>query len=119
MTTFSFKASADNAGTFVVIINSLDTGNHLYIVTSRQKIIGLPTVVDGAWFLERASGAADPVQYEWWVETHGSFATVDAMTGPAGYVDEFSKEYITPVGTSQQDGTYTYSGLYRFSTKNQ
>lgn len=118
-TTFSFKASADNAGPFVVILNSLDTGSHLYIVTSRQKIVGLPNVVDGAWFLEHASGTATATQYEWWVETHGAFANVDDMTGPAGYVDEFSQKYITPVGTSQKDGTYTYSALYRFSTKNQ
>lgn len=118
-TTFSFKASPDNAGAFVVIIHSLDTNKRLFIVTSRQKLTKLPSVVDGAWLLEHGSGAGTQSRYEWWVETHGSFATVDAMTGPSGYVDEFGVEYITPVNLHHEDGTYTYTPVYEFRTKNQ
>jgi hypothetical protein len=118
-TSFSFKASPDNAGAFVVIIHSLDTDKRLFIVTTRQKLTRLPSVVDGAWLLEHGSGAGTPAEYEWWVETHGSFATVDAMTGPAGYVDEFGVNYITPEPLNQKDGTYTYSPAYQFTTKNQ
>jgi hypothetical protein len=116
---FSFKGSADNAGAFVVIIHSLDTNRRLFIVTSQQKLTKLPTVVDGAWALEHATGANSPSEYEWWVETHGSFATVDDMTGPDGYFDEFGVNYTTPVDIHQQDGTYTYTPAFAFTTKNQ
>jgi hypothetical protein len=107
---FSFKASADNAGTFVVVLNNLDEPQRLYIVTTQKKL-SVPSVVDGAWVL------AHGTEYEWWVETHGSFATVDAMAGPTGWVDEFNVEYITPVSTDQTDGTYTYSAAFTFNTK--
>jgi len=118
-TPFSFQGSPDNAGAFVVILNSLDTGSHLFIVTAQQKLTHLPSVVDGAWTLEHASGGAAPIEYQWWVETHGSFATVDEMTGPDGYFDEFGVNYVTPVGIHQHDGTYTYSSYSIITTKNQ
>lgn len=118
-TPFSFQGSPDNAGAFLVILNSLDTGSHLYIVTAQQKLSHLPNVVDGAWTLEHASGAAQPVEYQWWVETHGSFATVDAMTGPDGFIDEFGVNYDTPVGIHHRDGTYTYSSYSIVTTKNE
>jgi hypothetical protein len=118
-TPFSFQGSPDNAGAFLVVLSSNTSGSHLYIVTAQQKLPKLPSVVDGAWTLEHASGGAAPIQYNWWVETHGSFATVDEMTGPDGYFDEFGVHYITPVGIHQQDGTYTYSSLSQFTTKNQ
>jgi hypothetical protein len=116
-TMFSFKGSPDNAGAFLVILHSIDTDAHLYIVTTQKKF-SIPSVVDGAWVLEHAT-ADPPAQYEWWVETHGHFATVDEMTGPNGYVDEFGVNYITPVAIHQADGTYTYSAAYEFTTKNQ
>jgi hypothetical protein len=119
MTPFSFQGSPDNAGAFVVVLNGVNTASRLYIVTAQQKLPRLPTVVDGAWTLAHASGGAAPIEYEWWVETHGSFATVDEMTGPDGYFDEFGVNYITPVAIHQQDGTYTYSSIGRFATKNQ
>jgi len=109
-TNFSFKASPDNAGTFLVVLNNLDEIQRLYIVTTQKKFT-VPNVVDGAFVL------AQGTEYEWWVETHGSFATVDAMAGPTGWVDEFSEEYITPVGLEQDSGTYTYSAAYTFTTK--
>jgi hypothetical protein len=118
-TPFSFQGSPDNAGAFVVVLNGLNTASRLYIVTAQQKLPKLPTVVDGAWTLAHASGGAAPAEYQWWVETHGSFATVDEMTGPAGYFDEFGVHYVTPVGIHQQDGTYTYSSYSTFVTKNQ
>jgi hypothetical protein len=116
---FSFKGSVDNAGAFLVVIHSLATNRHLFIVTSQQKLMQLPTAVDGAWALEHATGANSPSEYEWWVETHGSFATVDDMTGPNGYFDEFGVNYTTPVDIHQQDGTYTFTPAYSFTTKNQ
>jgi hypothetical protein len=119
MTPFSFQGSPDNAGAFVVVLNGFNTTSRLYIVTAQQKLPRLPTVVDGAWTLAHASGGAAPIEYEWWVETHGSFATVDEMTGPDGYFDEFGVNYITPVAIHQHDGTYTYSAIGRFATKNQ
>jgi hypothetical protein len=118
-TPFSFQGSPDNAGAFLVILNSLSTGSHLYIVTAQQKLSHLPSVVDGAWTLEHASVGAKPAEYQWWVETHGSFATVDAMTGPDGFIDEFSVNYDTPVGIHHRDGTYTYSSYSIVTTKNE
>jgi hypothetical protein len=116
-TIFSFKSSPDNAGTFVMAFHSDDTDRVLYIVTTRKKL-SIASLA-GEWVLEHAIGTDAPVTYDWWIETHGHFATVDDMTGPNGYVDEFSRYYISPVALHQTDGTYTFSAAPQFTTKNQ
>jgi hypothetical protein len=109
-TNFTFKASADNAGAFLVTISADSDPQVLYIVTTQKKF-QIPSVVDGAFVL------APGEDYNWWVETHGSFATVDEMTGPTGWFDEFGKEYDTPLGIEQPSGSYTSSAAYQFTTK--
>jgi hypothetical protein len=109
-TNFTFKSSADNAGAFLVTISADNDPQVLYIVTTKKKF-QIPSVVDGAFVLYPDS------DYSWWVETHGSFATVDEMTGPTGWFDEFGKEYSTPLGVEQPSGSYTSSAFYQFTTK--
>lgn len=109
-TNFTFQASADNAGAFLVTISADSDPQVLYIVTTQKKF-QIPSVVDGAFVLYPGE------VYSWWVETHGSFATVDEMTGPTGWFDEFGKEYNRPLGVEQPSGSYTSSAAYQFTTK--
>jgi hypothetical protein len=110
-TSFSFKASPDNAGTFLIVFNQIEPNEpqRLYVVTAQKKF-EIPTVVGGALILNPGS------KYEWWVETHGSYPTVDEMAGPKGYVEEFSLNYTEPVATTRSEsGTYTYTPIYEFT----
>ncbi len=108
-TIFSFKASADNAGAFVVWLENFDFYQTLYIVTSKKQF-KIPTVVGGAFKL-------DPEQFfRWRVETHGDFATVDQMSGPTGFMDAFSNTWQTPTGPRQESGSFTLSAAYGFTT---
>lgn len=107
---FTFKASADNAGAFVVTMENDSIYESIYIVTSKTKFT-MPSIVGGALPLRTG------MNYHWWVETHGDFATVDEMAGPNGFADAYSHPgfgYV-PTGPIQQDGSYTYSGGYGFS----
>jgi len=51
----------------------------------------------------------------WNVETHGAFASVDAMAGPAGFLDMFAWEG-GPVGPLTDDGEWTNSAGRYFTT---
>jgi hypothetical protein len=107
---FTFKASADNAGAFVVTMEHDTIYEYIYVVTTKTKFT-IPSIVGGA--LPLRSGAT----YRWWVETHGDFATVDEMTGPNGFADAYSHPSFgyVPTGPIQQDGSYTFSGYFGFS----
>jgi hypothetical protein len=105
---FVYQPSADNSGTFVVTITMPDAAVH--VVTHRTSF-PFPNVVDNAFVLTAG------VDYYWYVETHGSFKTVDEMTGPTGFVDDFSKNYVTPVGSKPASGTYTSTAEVQFNVK--
>jgi hypothetical protein len=116
-TTLSFAAGTGNAGAFVVGIE-LDGGNVLRVVTTKKSIV-IKDLIGSVFTLAHAAPGDTPIQYYWWVETHGSYATVDAMAGTSGYIDEFGVNFITPVSIHQTDGSYTSSALFGFTTKNQ
>jgi hypothetical protein len=108
-TTFSFQGSGDSSGAYVVAIESDTFYEVLYVVTERKQL-KLPDVLDGGFTLR-----ADHV-YFWRVETHGDYATVDGMTGPAGYMDSFSGDFTTPTGPNAASGRYTLSTARYFTT---
>ena len=71
----------------------------------------LPVIVGGAYALNSTH------LYDWRVETHGNLATVDAMAGPTGFMDEFSGDEQTPRGPHTGDGSYTISQPNAFTMK--
>jgi hypothetical protein len=73
----------------------------LYVVTA-QKELTIPDVLDGGFELQ--AGMA----FRWNVETHGPFASVDAMATSAGFWDLFAWEG-GPVGPLTDDGEWTNS----------
>ena len=110
-TSFTFKGSADNTGAFVLTIHRLTSERQkIYVVTTHQALT-LPTVVGGALTLSAGQN------YEWWVETHGTFASVDEMTSPSGFIDEFGYHGNSPNGGDATEGTYTYSATNAFVAK--
>jgi hypothetical protein len=98
-TPFSFQSGG---GAHLVVIRSNSYYTALYIVTADQEFT-LPTVAQGAYELY-----ADEL-FEWWVETHGTQATVDEMAAPEGFLDAFSWNTSYPVGPRRGDGQYTMS----------
>ena len=108
-TTFTFKASPDSKGAFVVWMENTSFQQTLYIVTSKTSF-KIPVVAGGMFELDAAQ------TFRWRVETHGAFATVDEMTGASGFMDAFSFNWSTPMGPKQESGSFTMSGAYGFTT---
>lgn len=108
-TKFNFKPSADNDGAFVVWLENFDYYQILFIVTSKTQLT-IPEVAGGIFRLDANQF------YRWHVETHGDFATVDEMTSAGGFIDEFGSDFSLPVSPKQEDGSYTLSGGFGFTT---
>jgi hypothetical protein len=57
------------------------------------------------------------VSYLWRVETHGESASVDAMTGDEGFIDEFGPSLgDEPSGPQRTSGSYSISVSRRVTT---
>ena len=109
---FSFTPSAENSGAFMYVFNPPNDPGRLFIVTTQTTLKGLPSVLDGAWVLPKAS------EMSWWVETHGSFSNVDDMASPAGFIDMFGLYYdYEKIGYGDEDGSWTSSESHTFWTK--
>jgi len=54
--------------------------------------------------------------HNWDVETHGKYASVDAMAGPNGFLDSFAMNDHIPQGPSRADGAFTTSIVSDFQT---
>lgn len=110
---FSITPSAESPGTFLYVFLPDISPGHLFVVTSKKSLVGVPTVVDGAWVL------SNDELIHWWVETHGRFANVDDMAGPTGFIDTFGKYYENgePIGPGDEDGEWTSSESHQFTTK--
>jgi hypothetical protein len=109
-TEFSYLAGAGSAGTHLVAIRStFDSccNDAIYIATTKTQFT-IPEVVGGN-FLKGGEG------YFWRVETHGELATVDAMTGPTGFMDAFSADEETPQGPRTDNGQYTVTSSRIFT----
>ena len=114
-TMFSFRGSADSPGAYVVHIEADAFYQSLYIVTQKTTLT-LPGVLGGSYTLPPGR------LYRWWVETHGSFATVDDMTSADGFLDSYSgptqfSAAGKPMGAKQVSGSYTTTGTAFFTLK--
>jgi len=114
-TPFTFKGSADSAGAYVIHIEADQFYQSLFIVTEKTTFT-LPKVLDGAYQL--TSGRL----YRWWVETHGSYETVDQMTKAGGFADAYAgpTQFSAPgepMGLNQESGAFTSSGAALFTLK--
>lgn len=114
-TQFSFRGSADSPGAYVVHIEADQFYQSLYIVT-QKTMFTLPKVLNGAYSL--TSGRV----YRWTVETHGGFKTVDQAAQAGGFLDSYAgptnfSAAGKPMGTKQESGSYTCTGLAFFTLK--
>jgi hypothetical protein len=109
-TQFTFTAGTGNSGPF--LISMIDEGFYqgLYVVTA-SKTFKVPNVPGGPYAF--ASGD----KYLWRVETHGAFASMDAMAGPQGFMDEFSGDDSEPLGPNNTNGAFTISVSNEFTAK--
>jgi len=113
---FSLLPGNGATGPFVVQMISEDTYDGIFIVTANKQFT-LPEVAGSTYGLQ--SGG----HYDWRVETHGSFASVDAMAGPTGFMDEFGGADSNvepdgePKGPHNADGSYTISYSNRFTAQ--
>ena len=78
-----------------------------FLVVTTEKQVQLPTMPDGP-------ALAPNTMYDWWVETHGSYQTVDEATGPNGLLDSF--RFGIPWGALKGDGSFTNSDEGQFTT---
>ncbi|MEO6601112.1 MAG: hypothetical protein ABIQ16_14625, partial [Polyangiaceae bacterium] len=106
-TQFGFTA-ASNSAPFVATFTGIDptvSDDRLYVVGSKTpfalpQVNGLSALKAGASYIFR-------------VETHGTPASVDAMAGPSGFLDSFSRvsDANRPSGPRTGDGSYTASSV--------
>lgn len=106
-TPFVWSAVAQTASTFVWHLEFVDTFQGMFIVTNRTTVT-LPEFADGL--------AVPPDTAVFWsVETHGDQPSVDAVTGPAGFLDPFALRADFPRGPSTADGYFTESERREFT----
>jgi len=107
---FTWAADAGNAGPFLVSMTDEDFYQGLYVVTAK-KTFKVPAMPGGPYQFASAH------KYIWRVETHGTFASIDAMAGETGFMDEFSGDDETPRGPRTGDGSFTISQSNEFTAK--
>jgi hypothetical protein len=107
-TQFAFDA-APGVGGHLVYIQESGVMEGIFIVTA-ETTFTLPEIVQGDFSLYPESW------FYWAVEAHGSFATVDAMAGPEGFLDPFSLKREFPTGDRQGGGEFTISEERWFQT---
>lgn len=113
--TFSFTPGSGNKGPYVAKIEREDRSYFaMYVVTASQSF-KMPEVLGGSFNLDHDEGT-EP-KYSWSVQTQGSFADVDAMAGPTGFIDAFGAEHSDPSGPRQQSGSFTRSQRSFFTVK--
>jgi len=110
-TAFSFLPGGGNPGPFLIRIVDQDYYQGVFIVTAGTNF-KLPVVPGGNQY-QFDTGH----NYSWSVETHGTFANMDALLGSSGYLDEFSTGGDTPQGPNSNSGSYTSSAANGFTAK--
>jgi hypothetical protein len=105
-TDFSWSAPSGQQGpvlyTLGLAVGDSIPQTHIRVVTSKTtaRIPKFPAAF-GPIVTPSVSGG-------WWVETNGSFTSVDAAATASGFVDPFDHS-ATIVGPLDQDGTHTWS----------
>jgi hypothetical protein len=106
-TNFRFNpGQADQVHLFA--FESVRYWDHLYIVTAETSTT-VPVLE--SWAYTFLPGE----EYFWWVETHGSYASVDDATGEDGWLDTFARSG-SPQGPPRTSGTYASSTTRLFTT---
>lgn len=85
---------------FTVLIDPTNKSDTMTVVTT-QKTAKLPSFPGAAFTIPKNTACV------WYVEEHGTAATVDAAAGPTGFLDEFA--FGDPRGPRRGTGTYTES----------
>ena len=109
-TPFTFNAGDPKNSGYLVYMETQEYQQGVYIVTADRQVtldkvpvIGTALILPDAWHF-------------WYVETHGEYASVDAMTGSTGFLDTFTLNDHLPQGPSHADGAYTVSAMHYFKT---
>jgi hypothetical protein len=92
---------------YVLAAYAAESDESLYVVTSKKEA-KLP-IAPFLPYVPRANTA-----FEWRVETHGKFASVDEATAEAGLIGPFFEYGLR--GSKRGAGTYTESGHRKFTT---
>ncbi|HEX5072859.1 MAG TPA: hypothetical protein VFW03_06640 [Gemmatimonadaceae bacterium] len=109
-TPITFGAGDPENKGYLVRIESESYRQGVFIVTTEREltldripVVGNGLIIKNAW-------------HQWNVETHGKYASVDAMAGPNGFLDPFTLNDHIPQGPSRADGAYTTSIIIEFQT---
>jgi hypothetical protein len=108
---FSFLPGSGATGPYVVLMISEETYDGIFIVTANKQF-KLPEVAGSSYGLQTGD------HYDWRIETHGNFASVDAMAGPTGFMDEFSGADADVEPNGEPKGPHTADGSYSISFSN-
>jgi hypothetical protein len=110
-TPFSFSAGEPDVHAYLVHIEDEDFYDGMFIVTAKKQFtLGELPIVNGEFQIR--SGQA----HQWWVETHGKPASVDAMAAPGGFADAFALDRKHPAGRVRGSGELTASKRLEFET---
>ena len=109
-TPFTFGAGDPENKGYLVRIESESYRQGVFIVTTEREltldripVVGTGLILKNQW-------------HNWDVETHGKYASVDAMAGPNGFLDSFAMNDHIPQGPSRADGAFTTSIVSDFQT---
>lgn len=117
-TKFTFKDPGGNPGPYVAAFysqdppdpNTVQTFQAIYVVTAKTQFT-IPTILGGG--IEMYPGN----DYLWSISTFGPYPSVDAMTSPGGFMDEFSRDEDRAYGPHRASGEFTDTEVRRFTTK--
>jgi hypothetical protein len=104
--TTAFRWSG-GAAVRILAVASVPTYDAVFVVTSQSQAT-IPSFPAASFSLPANTA------FEWYVETHGAFATVDAATGSQGMLDPLA--YGRPRGSRRGNGTYTETEHRQFTT---
>ena len=114
-TSFRYTNRQPGVGAVVVMFEDRTDWRSIFVVTSSTDFT-IPKVLQGGF------GLSPGTPHAWQVQTHGTFASVDAMASPTGYADAFSRDAYAfvpmsyaPAGPNTESGTFTKSAK-RFFT---
>jgi hypothetical protein len=110
-TTFTFApGDPDNSGYLIQIEDQITNHNVIIVTAKHQFSLGELPIVGGKGAVLKGNPQM------WHVQTHGKFASVDEMAGPAGFLDDFWLSNSRPFGPARQDGVFTDTTHAYFTT---
>jgi hypothetical protein len=105
-TTFAWSSVGQSAQVFVWHLESQEYFEGIYVITSQSEI-PYPEVPGYSMTLPTTD---DDFGFDWSVETHGDYPSIDAAAGPEGLFDSFALEKNIGTGAPRgSSGYYTNS----------